>query len=107
MLPEVYAELAKPTQNACIAGLLQRCKDYLKLSRVEMVRHYPDWDIYDQVYRGERAADDQDVKARERKEPMKMVVPLTRDVEEIQKQSEYYRKMEKIERARRKAAAQQ
>ena len=31
----------------------------------------------------------------------------TSDVEEIQKQSEYYRKMEKIERARRKAAAQQ
>ncbi len=29
----------------------------------------------------------------------------TTDVEEIQKQSEYYRKMEKIERARRKAAA--
>ena len=31
----------------------------------------------------------------------------TNDVEEIQKQSEYYRKMEKIERARRKAAAAQ
>ena len=31
----------------------------------------------------------------------------TTDVEEIQKQSEYYRKMEKIDRARRKAAAQQ
>jgi len=31
----------------------------------------------------------------------------TIDVEEIQKQSEYYRKMERIERARRKAAAQQ
>jgi CRP-like cAMP-binding protein len=30
----------------------------------------------------------------------------TADVEEIQKQSEYYKKMEKIERARRKAAAQ-
>jgi CRP-like cAMP-binding protein len=29
----------------------------------------------------------------------------TTDVEEIQKQSEYYKKMEKIERARRKAAA--
>jgi hypothetical protein len=77
MLPEVFEELAKPTQNACISGLLQRCKDYLKLSRVEMVKHYPDWDAYDAVYRGERAADDQDVKARERKEPIKMVVPLT------------------------------
>ncbi len=37
--------------------------------------------------------------------------PTTRspptDVEEIQKQSEYYSKMEKIERARRKAASQQ
>ncbi|HUJ76233.1 MAG TPA: cAMP-binding protein, partial [bacterium] len=31
----------------------------------------------------------------------------TVDVEEIQKQSDYYRKMEKIERARRKAAASQ
>ena len=31
----------------------------------------------------------------------------TNDVEEIQKQSEYYRKMEKIERARRKAASAQ
>jgi hypothetical protein len=30
----------------------------------------------------------------------------TVDVEEIQKQSEYYKKMEKIERARRKAASQ-
>jgi CRP-like cAMP-binding protein len=30
----------------------------------------------------------------------------TTDVEEIQKQSDYYKKMEKIERARRKAAAQ-
>jgi hypothetical protein len=29
----------------------------------------------------------------------------TTDVEEVQKQSEYYKKMEKIERARRKAAA--
>ena len=77
MLPEVYKELCQPTQNACISGLLQRCKDYLKLSRVEMVKHYPDWDHYDMVYRGERPSDDADVKARERKEPMKMVVPLT------------------------------
>lgn len=77
MLPEVYEVLAQPTHNAQIAGLLQRCKDYLKLSRVEMVRHYPDWDRHDQVYRGERYPDDDDVKARERKEPMKMIVPLT------------------------------
>ncbi len=77
MLPEVYEVLAQPTHNAQIAGLLQRCKDYLKLSRVEMVRHYPDWDRHDQVYRGERYPDDEDIKARERKEPMKMIVPLT------------------------------
>lgn len=77
MLPEVYEVLAQPTHNAQIAGLLQRCKDYLKLSRVEMVRHYPDWDRHDQVYRGERYPDDEDAKARERKEPMKMIVPLT------------------------------
>lgn len=77
MLPEVYNELAQPVQNACIAGLLQRCKDYLKLSRVEMVKHYPDWDHYDMVYRGERDIDEQDTKAAQRKEPMKMIVPLT------------------------------
>ena len=77
MLPEVFEQLSQPTQNACITGLLQRCKDYLKLSRVEMVRHYPDWDRHDMVYRGERQADSEDVKASERKEPMKMIVPLT------------------------------
>lgn len=77
MLPEVFEELANPTQNAQISGLLQRCKDYLKLSRTEMVKHYPDWDRFDQVYRGERLPDEADTKARERKEPMKMIVPLT------------------------------
>ena len=77
MLEEVYNELAQPTQNACISGLLQRCKDYLKLSRTEMTRHYPEWDHYDQVYRGEMAPDEKDVKAAQRKEPMKMIVPLT------------------------------
>jgi len=77
MLPEVFEVLNEPVQNACISGLMQRCKDLLKLSRTEMTRHYPDWDHYDAVYRGERPADDSDVKANARKEPMKMIVPLT------------------------------
>ena len=77
MLPEVFKALNQPTQNACISGLLQRCKDYLKLSRVEMVRYYPEWDQNDQVYRGERYPDEKDIKAKERGEPMKMIVPLT------------------------------
>ena len=42
-----------------------------------MTRHYPEWDRYDAVYRGERMPDDSDVKANARKEPMKMIVPLT------------------------------
>lgn len=77
MLPEVFDALNQPVQNTCITGLLQRCKDFLKLSRTEMTRHYPEWDRYDAVYRGERMPDDSDVKANARKEPMKMIVPLT------------------------------
>lgn len=77
MLPEVFDALNEPVQNTCISGLLQRCKDFLKLSRTEMTKHYPDWDRHDAIYRGERPADDSDVKAAQRKEPMKMIVPLT------------------------------
>jgi len=59
------------------AKLLQKCKDCVKLSRDRMSRYYSKWDRYDMVFRGERVADEADRKAAERKEPEKMVVPMT------------------------------
>lgn len=42
-----------------------------------MAQLYGSWDLYEEVYQGKRSPDKADVKARERKEPEKMVVPMT------------------------------
>ena len=42
-----------------------------------MSRYYDKWDFYDSVYRGESQPDEADKKAVDRKEPTKMIVPLT------------------------------
>lgn len=57
--------------------LLTKCKDLVRLSRDRMQTYYNKWDKYDMVFRGEKYRDMQDVKAAERKEPEKMVVPMT------------------------------
>lgn len=57
--------------------LLTKCKDLVRLSRDRMQTYYDKWDAYDMTFRGERYRDIQDVKAAERKEPEKMVVPMT------------------------------
>lgn len=57
--------------------MLQHCKDLVQMSRDHMTTFYDKWDMYDEVYRGIRCADEQDRKASKRDEPTKMVVPLT------------------------------
>ena len=47
------------------------------MSRAQMAKNYDQWDRYDQVYRGERAADAQDKKAEVRGEPTKLILPLS------------------------------
>lgn len=77
MREDIYKILNEPTQNAQVGDLLNRCKDFVKMSRSEMTQLYDKWDAYDAVYRGERMPDVQDKKAAARGEPVKMVVPLT------------------------------
>ena len=77
MPPELVKYLSQEAPGKFHDELLQRCKDRVKMSRDQMQMNYDKWDKYDMVYRGERYRDHEDVKAAERKEPEKMVVPFT------------------------------
>jgi hypothetical protein len=77
MTPELIKLLSEPEHNQELSDLLNQCKDWLKISRGEMSKYYDQWDRADQVYRGEITPDEADRKAAKRKEPVKMVVPLT------------------------------
>lgn len=57
--------------------LLDESKALVKLSRSKMSTYYSKWDLFDQVYRGERMLDEKDVQAAAKDEPVKMVVPHT------------------------------
>ena len=78
MMPdELIAYLSQQNPGKFHDELLAHCKRLLKLSRDQMQTNYAKWDKYDMVYRGERYRDHDDVKAAERKEPEKLVVPFT------------------------------
>lgn len=78
MREDIIKLLAEQKQNKQISDLLQKCKECMKTSRDEMVSYYPAWDFADQVYRGEKKPDEQDKKATKRKEPVKMILPMTK-----------------------------
>jgi hypothetical protein len=77
MPPLLLKHLSAESPGDFHAKLLQKCKDLVKLSRDSMANFYPLWDKYDMAYRTERYRDEADVKAKERKEPEKMVIPMT------------------------------
>jgi len=58
-------------------ALLTHALALMKQSRLKMSSKYLDWDLQDQVYRGERAQDEADKKAADRGQPEKLVVPHT------------------------------
>lgn len=70
-------DLSKEEPGDLHGQLLKETVDLLKMSRSKMSKRYRDWDMYEEVYRAERRIDSDDVKAKERKEPTKMVVPMT------------------------------
>jgi hypothetical protein len=49
----------------------------VKMSRSKMSSYYEQWDLQEQVYRGMRAMDKEDVKQSAQNKPVKMVVPNT------------------------------
>ena len=73
---DVNEQLSTP-ESEFHKQMLKESLDLLKMSRSKMVKKYADWDLFQQVYKGERTMDNKDIQARERKEPEKMVVPLT------------------------------
>jgi hypothetical protein len=75
MMPS-YDELKKKEISQDHLQLLNHVKEMVRLSREHMQKKYSDWDHYDEIYRGIRMMDTEDKKANEKKEPIKMVVPL-------------------------------
>ena len=73
----VTSELTSEKPSKFHAQMLEDCKALVKRSRDVMQKHYGKWDLADQVFRGIRPKDSEDIKARERKEPEKMVVPIS------------------------------
>jgi hypothetical protein len=57
--------------------LFLHVKGLVDMSRHYMIQYYDIWDHNDDVYRGLKRPDKEDVNARNRNEPEKMVVPLT------------------------------
>lgn len=78
MREDIIKILSEKKVNEKLASLLEDCKAKVKMSRDEMTKYYPAWDFADSVYRGERKADDADKKAAARKEPGKMLLPMTK-----------------------------
>lgn len=73
----IKQELEREEATPFHEELLNRCIRLVDMSRSKMQENYDAWDRYDEIYRGYMAPDAQDQKASDRKEPTKMVVPLT------------------------------
>lgn len=58
-------------------SLLEYALRLVNKSRCDMAKYYDQWDLAEQVYRGERVLDNEDVKAEMRGKPVKMIVPNT------------------------------
>lgn len=56
--------------------MLTDCRALVMISRRKMQGYYPRWDRNDEIFRNIRPRDADDVKARERGEPEKLVVPI-------------------------------
>ncbi len=77
MIPTVTNELNKAQPSKFHEEILTHARSLVKMSRSKMARHYDDWDLQDQVYRGERFLDKEDVEQATKGKPVKMVVPNT------------------------------
>jgi hypothetical protein len=77
MLDYVAKDLNNKEMSPFHQQMLKDCKALVDMSRRDMGQYYGQWDRNDQVYRGEIKPDEQDKKASERKEPTKMVVPMS------------------------------
>lgn len=77
MSPEIIKYLSQENPGKLHDDLLEKVKGLVDLSRGEMEKEYDKWDRYDMMWRAEREPDEQDRKAAERKEPVKLSIPIT------------------------------
>lgn len=77
MNDEIRKQLEKEEPTELHKKLLEHCKKLVTMSRNVMKDYYDLWDATDDVYRGIRIRDRQDVDAGSRGEPEKMVVPIS------------------------------
>jgi hypothetical protein len=75
MDPKVLALLQKEQAPPLAATMLDRCVKLVNFSRQRMSAYYQGWDDSDDIYHGRRPMDKSDIKAKERDEPTKMIVP--------------------------------
>lgn len=78
MAPAVLKALQQEQQDdEFVKTILTQCRDNFKKSRDVMSQNYSLWDSYDDTFKGLRREDEKDVKAKERKEPTKTVIPMS------------------------------
>lgn len=77
MIQKVIDELNQKDHTEFHQSLCDETKRLVKSSRSVMSGSYSDWDLQDQVYRGERETDQEDRDQERKGKPTKMVVPNT------------------------------
>lgn len=77
MTPEVVRIVGAEAQNNKLTAFFEDLRMKLQMSRDEMCKYYGKWDEADMVYRGERMPDAADLQAKQRGEPVKMILPMT------------------------------
>jgi hypothetical protein len=73
----MYNKLARRVQPPKIAQLGKYCRKLVKMSRTDMSKKYPAWDVNNDTYRGVRERDEEDIEAAENDEPEKQVIPMS------------------------------
>jgi hypothetical protein len=78
MTPDVIAQLNKEDDKSPLhKALLEHGLQLVKMSRGKMSESYGTWDMHDQVFRGLRYFDRDDIEQSRQGKPVKMVVPNT------------------------------
>lgn len=77
MTEHLTQELRKKEVGAFHDELLKHGMNLIKMSRSKISTYYNDWDTQNDVFRGNRYLDSEDVKQARRGKPTKMVVPNT------------------------------
>jgi hypothetical protein len=77
MVKDIKERLKAEEQDEDLVKLQEKVCSLVKMSRGRMSELYDTWDAHNDTYRGLKAPDKEDLKAREMEEPEKMIVPMT------------------------------